>query len=243
VLIIFFIVVIIVIPYFFMSSILANEKDIGGVQIDNRKIFTDLINENMIGKQLPGMLSHSAEFSAMRVKNKEELDILKRLREKDEVRDAIPKPKDNKQVVQIKPICLLMGYMYGLIKEEDYNQEGIKEDLETILRTIPSYIDIMLSQTMMLSQAFKMGKSPKRITAKNILTLIQFSQNLMQGGWIYKDAFQQLPHVDQTLSGKLKNSVSGKTLFQYCTMTKEERRTKVMDVWKDQGEKKALAVY
>jgi len=38
-----------------------------------------------------------------------------------------------------------------------------------------------------------MGRSPKRITAKNIMTLIQFSQNLMQGGWINKDAFAQLP--------------------------------------------------
>ena len=120
VLIIFFIIIIIVIPYYFLTAILGNEKDIGGVQIDNRKIFTELINENMIGKQLPGILSHSAEFSAMRVRNKEELDILKRLREKDEVREAIPKPKGDKQVVQIKPICLLMGYMYNLIKAEDY---------------------------------------------------------------------------------------------------------------------------
>ena len=57
-------------------------------------------------------------------------------------------------------------------------------------------MDIMLSQTMMLSQAFKMGKSPKRITAKNVMTQIQFSQNLMQGGWINKDAYQQLPGFD-----------------------------------------------
>jgi hypothetical protein len=42
---------------------------------------------------------------------------------------------------------------------------------------------------MMLSQAFKMGQSPKKITAKNIMTLIQFSQNMMQGGWIIKDQF------------------------------------------------------
>lgn len=48
----------------------------------------------------------------------------------------------------------------------------------------------MLTQTMALSQAYKMGQSPKKITAKNIITLVQFSQNLMQGGWINKDAFQ-----------------------------------------------------
>jgi hypothetical protein len=82
-----------------------------------------------------------------------------------------------------------MGYMYGIMGDEEHQMEGIAEDLEKILRAIPSYIDIMLSQTMMLSQAYKMGRSPKKITAKNIMTLIQFSQNLMQGGWVNKDAF------------------------------------------------------
>jgi hypothetical protein len=42
---------------------------------------------------------------------------------------------------------------------------------------------------MMLSQMYKQGQSPKKITAKIIMTLIQFSQNLMQGGWINKDQF------------------------------------------------------
>jgi hypothetical protein len=79
--------------------------------------------------------------------------------------------------------------MYNLLEQSDLDNPGIKKDLEDILRTIPSFFDIMLSQTMMLAQLYKMGKSPKKITAKNIMTLIQFSQNLMQGGWINKDPF------------------------------------------------------
>lgn len=82
-----------------------------------------------------------------------------------------------------------MAHMHNLLTDEDKKNPDIAADLDKILRTIPSYIDIMLSQTMMLSQAFKMGQSPKKITAKNIMTLIQFSQNLMQGGWINKDQF------------------------------------------------------
>jgi len=50
VLIVFFILIIIVIPGYFLNRITANEKDVGGVDIDNRKIFTELINENLIGK-------------------------------------------------------------------------------------------------------------------------------------------------------------------------------------------------
>ena len=70
-----------------------------------------------------------------------------------------------------------MGYMYDLFKEEDMALEDVQKDLEKVLKAIPSFMDIMLSQTMMLAQAYKQGMQPKRITAKNIMTLIQFSQN------------------------------------------------------------------
>jgi len=73
----------------------------------------------------------------------------------------------------------------------------------------------MLSQTMALAQAYKMGRSPKRISAKNIMTLIQFSQNLMQGGWINKDAFTQLPGFGEAECKKAKALMTGnnKTIF------------------------------
>lgn len=54
------------------------------------------------------------------------------------------------------------------------------------------------------------------------MTLIQFSQNFMQKGWMFKDPFQQLPGFDQVAAGKMKNRLN-KNLYQYCTMPKEER--------------------
>merc|ERR1719163_465954 len=45
VLIIFFVLVIFVIPYYFLSQIQDNQKDIGGIEIENRRLFTPLINE------------------------------------------------------------------------------------------------------------------------------------------------------------------------------------------------------
>jgi len=38
-----------------------------------------------------------------------------------------------------------MGYMYDILEEKDTNIVTINEDLEVILRSIPSYIDIMLT--------------------------------------------------------------------------------------------------
>lgn len=113
--------------------------------------------------------------------------------------------------------------MNDLLTKEEQDNEGIKKDLDTILRAIPSYMDIMLTQTMMLSQLFKMGRSPKKITAKNIMTLIQFSQNLMQGGWLRKDPFAQLPGFGEEECRKAKKIMNGKTLFNYCMLPKAER--------------------
>jgi len=56
-LIAFFIVIIFIIPGYFLSKISDNEKDVGGVDVDNRKIFTDLINENMTVKNIPSILA------------------------------------------------------------------------------------------------------------------------------------------------------------------------------------------
>ena len=177
VLVAFFILIIIIVPWLFLNQITANEKDVGGVDVDNRKIFTELINENMLMKHIPGVLAHSYEFSQMKVRSKDELEILKRIKELDEVKEAIPTAKQDakKGPVQFKPICLIMGYMYNIIEKRDLDNEGIAKDLEQILRTVPSYFDIMLQQVMMMSQMYKMGRSPKKITARNIMTIIQFS--------------------------------------------------------------------
>jgi hypothetical protein len=107
----------------------------------------------MLMKHIPGILAHSFEFSTMKVRSKEELEILKRIKEHDQVKEAIPsaKQEEKKGPVQVKPICLIMGYMYNIIEKKDLENEGIAKDLEQILRTVPSYFDIILQQIMMMS--------------------------------------------------------------------------------------------
>ena len=79
-LIVFFILVIVVMPMIFWNRITSGEADVGGVKVDNRKIFTELINENLLGKQIPGILAQTCEFAAMRVKDKSELELLSRIK-------------------------------------------------------------------------------------------------------------------------------------------------------------------
>jgi NifU-like protein involved in Fe-S cluster formation len=68
---------------------------VGGVDIENRRIFSALINENMIGKHIPSILSYSMEFSRMKVRNQKEFELLKKLKAKDEVKDAQSKIQTN----------------------------------------------------------------------------------------------------------------------------------------------------
>jgi Sec63 Brl domain len=66
----------------------------------------------------------------------------------------------------------------------------------------------------------------KRITAKTALTLISFSQNLVQGMWQDDSEFLQLPHIDYDKVQAFKKKTGGKqiSLDQYCRKTKEERK-------------------
>jgi len=68
-----------------------------------------------------------------------------------------------------------------------------------------------------------MGRSPKKITARNIMTLIQFSQNLMQGGWVNKDPYAQLPDFKDEQFKNIRQTIPGKTFYQYCMMEKKAR--------------------
>lgn len=87
----------------------------------------------------------------MRVKSKDEYEVLKRIKTIEEVKEAIPKQRAGAPEIQVKPICLLMAHMHNLLNDDEKKIESLNVDLENILRAIPSYMDIMLSQTMMLS--------------------------------------------------------------------------------------------
>ena len=60
---------------------------------------------------------------------------------------------------------------------------AIQEEVNYILSKAPYLMEQMLQMAMVLAIEFKMGRSRKRINARNVLTLITFSQNLIQGMW------------------------------------------------------------
>ncbi len=77
---------------------------------------------------------------------------------------------------------------------------------------------------MVLAMEFKFGRSRKKITARNVLTLISFSQNLIQGMWVDDDAFMQLPCMSYDIYKNLRKKNKSITLEKYCLLSPEERK-------------------
>jgi len=77
---------------------------------------------------------------------------------------------------------------------------------------------------MVLAMEFKFGRSRKRINARNVLTLISFSQNLIQGMWQDDDPLLQLPHFNYDQFKEIRKKHKTLTIEQYCLMTPEQRK-------------------
>lgn len=74
---------------------------------------------------------------------------------------------------------------------------------------------------MVLAMEFKFGRSRKRITARNVLTLITFSQNLIQGMWVDDDPFLQFPGIDYEGVKNFRKKNKNISIEQYVRMTRE----------------------
>lgn len=73
--------------------------------------------------------------------------------------------------MDMKALCLIIGYMLRMTDLD----ESVQEDLEFILSKTPYLIEQMIQMAIILAMEFKSGRSKKRITAKNVMTLIGFS--------------------------------------------------------------------
>jgi len=169
------VLIVIVIPGYFYSEIMKEERDIGGVNTSNREIFKKMISEDMHGAKIPVLLGQGEEFSSMKVGSKQELELMKKIRNNQKIKEAIPETGPDERAIQIKPVCLLMGYIYGLLTEDELNNPKLVEDIFTIMRTMPSYITIIIQECMTLISMLRQRKTYKRISASNILGVIQFS--------------------------------------------------------------------
>ena len=67
---------------YFYFDLTKEEKDLGGVNMNNREIFNQMIEHDTMGRKcIPGILGQGVELKGMKCRNKKEFDIIKRLKE------------------------------------------------------------------------------------------------------------------------------------------------------------------
>lgn len=175
----------------------------------------------MIYKNCPTLLACSIEFQQLKLKSEAQRATLAEIKKDDNVKELIPKVSGKMaEMLNMQGLCIILAYM---LRMNELN-ESLQEDLEFILSKAPYMVEQMIQMAMILAMEFKMGRSRKRVTAKNVLTLIAFSQNLVQGMWYDDDPFLQLPFMDYDKIKNLRKKQKSLTLETYCMMNQEQRK-------------------
>lgn len=64
--------------------------EMGGVHVQNKFVYAEMLNENLIFKHCSAILANSLEFRDMKT-TKEQEDCLRKLKEYDEIKEILPK--------------------------------------------------------------------------------------------------------------------------------------------------------
>mmetsp|Transcript_9058 Transcript_9058/g.6801 ORF Transcript_9058/g.6801 Transcript_9058/m.6801 type:complete len:167 (-) Transcript_9058:343-843(-) len=157
-----------------------SQYDNGGVLVENRRVYSFFLNENLIMKQCPALLANSLEFLGMKAKSREEALVLTKIRNNEEIKEKDLVPKQTNKIGKnsdMKSLCLILAHCLGL---EEAAHPAIQEDLHFLLSKAPYLIQMMVEVGVMIAFEFRMGKQRvKRITPRCILCLINFNQNLV----------------------------------------------------------------
>lgn len=228
ILFLFLMLIVIIIPAFvwfwFKNS---NKYDESGMIVEDQKIFFEFLNENILTRQMPFVLGAALEYSNLKIRQ-EEGDELNKLWK--HYKDQMPKHKE--EVIPFsnrKAICMIYAY----VNNHQFSTEGMKEDMNTILKSAPTLIHNMYQMAIYFTNYKLMDRNFHKNFGYNcIRTIIEFSQNLHQKIPLGKDAtpFVQFPHFTESKHKNLKRQVSGtdpkmtNNLNTFLNHTPEERK-------------------
>jgi translocation protein SEC63 len=168
-------------------------KDEQGVLLENKRHYGAKLNENLIPKNLPLILSQAIEYQEMGARDQTELDKLKKLRDNDAIADLLPQTVSRKTKNQnLKPTLLIAGY---LCNDERFNDPALKEGLQTILKSGVNHVQMMMQVGQEINQMSRQGASVKKLGAKAFTSIINFQQMFIQGLWEKSDPLLQLPEM------------------------------------------------
>lgn len=204
----------------------STKKDEGGVLLENKRVFGPEINENIIYKNLPLLISRALEFQQLRSTSKREGELLRRLKDNEKIADLLPKTVSKKTAnLNLKPLLLILGHM---LRDPIVLDPIFEESLEVIRKLTPQLLGLLSGVTQELQQMHAKGASPKRIPGK-VFELIQvFQQHFVQGLWYGDDPLLQIPHftpeVIKNYRKQLKEqNIANSSIDTFCRLSQQER--------------------
>ena len=234
ILILFLIFIVIILPgfvlYWFNST---NNYDDAGVQINNHRIYYELLNENILLRQMPFILGSSCEFSGITVKSAEVEELKKLYRKYSELM-----PKHKEEFIPMgnkKAICL----MYAYLDEQQLTNDSLVNELNQILEIAPSLTFTMYQVSRQYTYLKEMQeiqmkslnlKFDQKMIVKNfglgcIKVILEFSQIIIQKQAFKASPLLQLPHVTE---GIIKNNKAlnkfNKNLLSFLALTDKEKK-------------------
>jgi len=131
----FFTLLVVIPGFLYLNFADSSTKDDGGVHLQNKMVFGQLLNENLIVKNMPQILARSLEFEGMRARSQHELELLKKLKSDDRIAELLPRTvsKHNRNQ-NLKPILLILGHLLG---HEGVDAAAFKANMDEIRRLSP----------------------------------------------------------------------------------------------------------
>jgi translocation protein SEC63 len=221
ILILFLLIIIVIIPasvWFWFSN--TSKYDESGIIIENHKVFHEILNENILLKQMPFVLGVAAEYSVLNIKN-HEIEELNKLEKQFE--EFYPKNFDRKRLTygNKKAIALLYAYL----NNRPITIPSLREDMNTILKDAPSLINSMYGMAVQLTKLHEnVNKAYKNFGYHCIKTIIQFSQQIHQKIPIKTTAYLQLPYFTEERHKNLFKKQKPVTLVNFIRLTPDQRK-------------------
>ena len=204
ILLLFVVFILIIFPSCFLFWFKSSESYTqSGIMIDNIKIFYDLMNENILLKQMPFVLGMAHEYQNLSIYYDEEHPLTKAYLHN---KDLMCKHKPEMiYPANKKAICIF----YSFINREPIKTENYQKDLEKILPLAELFIQNIYEMCYDLTKIHLINHSVKNFGYPCIQTVFEFSQNLHQQISHVQNAFNpffQLPYFNDNKIRLLKRS-------------------------------------
>jgi translocation protein SEC63 len=151
----FFILLVVIPGTVYINFADGTKKDEGGILLENKRIFGPQINENLIYKQLPLLMSQAIEFQQLKSSGAAEKKLLARIKDNDKIADLMPKTMSKRTAsLNLKPMLLILAHM---MRNDIAKDPIFDESLEVIRKLGPQVLGLLGTITQELQKMHAQG--------------------------------------------------------------------------------------